>query len=122
MDDNQRSLKGKFTSADANGDGRLDSKEFGALVHPHRHERMVEHIVRDQLLGYDKNQDGVISRKEYLGNHSLILAYVLHLNISPLIMQLPSILTSYLRRTYLTGQLMKRLTLTTSLTKIKMAA
>ena len=67
MTEEQRSLKAKFTGADANGDGRLDRKEFAAFVHPQRHDHMVAHLVRDQLMTYDKNQDGVISRKEYLG-------------------------------------------------------
>lgn len=67
MDDHQRGLKTKFTSADANGDGYLDKKEFGVFVHPQRHEHMVEHLVRDQLLAYDKDKNGVISRREYLG-------------------------------------------------------
>lgn len=67
MDDHQRGLKTKFTSADANSDGYLDKKEFGVFVHPQRHKHMVEHLVRDQLLAYDKDKNGVISRREYLG-------------------------------------------------------
>ena len=67
MDEYQRGFKTKFTSADSNGDGQLDKQEFGAFVHPQRHEHMVEHLVRDQLMAYDKNQDGEISRREYMG-------------------------------------------------------
>ena len=67
MTDSQRSLKAKFTSADADGDGYLNRKEFGSFVHPQRHDHMVQHLIKDQLHTYDKNQDGIISRREYLG-------------------------------------------------------
>ena len=49
-----------------NKDGNLDKEEFGSFVHPHRHDHMVEHLVRDQLYAYDKDGNGEISRKEYL--------------------------------------------------------
>ena len=67
MTDEQRTLKAKFTSADANGDGSLDVVEFGAFVHPQRHDHMVQHLVQDQLHTYDKNGDSEIGRKEFLG-------------------------------------------------------
>ena len=66
MDEYQRSLKAKFIGADGNGDGSLNKEEFAVFVHPHRHEHMVEHLVQDQLRNYDRDQDGQISRSEYL--------------------------------------------------------
>ncbi len=67
MDENQRNFKAKFTSADANKDGRLDQQEFGAFVHPQRHDHMVDHLVEDQLHTYDKDGNGMISRREFMG-------------------------------------------------------
>lgn len=66
MNEQQRNLKAKFTSADANGDGSLDQQEFLAFVTPERHERMIDHLVQDQLNAYDKDGDGDISRREYM--------------------------------------------------------
>lgn len=75
MDEHQRALKAKFTSADANSDGSLDSVEFGAFVHPQRHEHMVQHLVQDQLSTYDKDNDGIITRKEYMGRWGINVKY-----------------------------------------------
>lgn len=68
MTDDQLRLKAKFTSADGNGDGSLDEGEFKALVYPHQHDNMIHHLVNDQLASFDKNEDGEISRREFLGN------------------------------------------------------
>ena len=66
MNEHQRNLKAKFTSADTNGDGSLDQQEFLAFVTPERHDRMIDHLVQDQLNAYDKDGDGDISRREYM--------------------------------------------------------
>ena len=62
-----KSIKSKFEAADLDKDGRLGADEFAALVHPDRHDHMLEHLVRDQLIGYDKDKDGRISFDEYWG-------------------------------------------------------
>lgn len=86
MDEHQRQLKVKFSGADANGDGNLNLEEFGTFVHPQRHEHMVDHLVTDQLMAYDKDQDGEISRREYLGNpqassaHTMWLGHTVRIN------------------------------------------
>ncbi len=69
MDAHQLSVKAKFDSADVDKDGSLDKEEFGLYVHPHRHDNMIEHLIKDQLMMYDKNEDGMISRKEYLSKY-----------------------------------------------------
>ena len=66
MNEHQRALKAKFSSADKNGDGNLDQQEFVAFVNPHHHEHMVDHLIQDQLHAYDKDQDGFISRREFM--------------------------------------------------------
>ncbi len=68
MNEAQAGVKIRFDDADANGDGKLNAEEFSPFVHPFRHEHMVGHLVEDQLVLYDRNQDGLISLEEYIGN------------------------------------------------------
>lgn len=65
LDDAQAGLAKRFQDADSNKDGRLDRKEFVPFIHPFRHEQMIGHLVEDQLVLYDQNQDGMISLEEY---------------------------------------------------------
>lgn len=67
MSEDQLRLKAKFITADRNGDGGLDEREFKALVYPTHQDHMIHHLVSDQLANYDRNNDGEISRREYLG-------------------------------------------------------
>ena len=60
------SLGRRFLDADANKDGKLDQAEFVPFIHPFRHEKMLAHLVEDQLVDYDLNQDGQISMEEYI--------------------------------------------------------
>ena len=71
MSDEQLRMKAKFISADKNRDGGLDEKEFKALVYPQDHDHMIKHLVNDQLVSYDRDEDGEISRREYVGNDTL---------------------------------------------------
>ena len=62
----QDSVKIRFDDADMNEDGKLDKEEFVPFVHPFRHEHMIGHLVEDQLVLYDGDQDGFISLEEYI--------------------------------------------------------
>ena len=64
----QESIRQRFEIADGDKDGRLSQSEFGAFVHPDRHEEMLEHLVQDQLSRFDKDTDGKISFDEYMSN------------------------------------------------------
>ena len=148
LDEHQRSLKAKFNSADTNGDGNLDLEEFGSFVHPQRHDHMVQHLIRDQLNTYDTDNNGEISRKEYLSKsavlqhvgwcatcvtlchtcyrpsckHATYAQHAHHMSITIGPPQNPSTLMGSLRRTYLSGQRTKRLTLITTWTRTGMGA
>ena len=66
LDDTQLSMKLRFQKADINGDNQLDMAEFAPFIHPFRHDHMVDHLVEDQLVLYDHDQDGTISLEEYI--------------------------------------------------------
>lgn len=65
LNDAQDSVGARFQSADTDLDGRLDLSEFLPFIHPFRHEHMLGHLVEDQLMLYDGDQDGKISFDEF---------------------------------------------------------
>ena len=74
MNEAQDGVKIRFDDADMNEDGKLDFDEFVPFVHPFRHEHMIGHLVEDQLVLYDKDQDGYISLDEYISKeHAMSL-------------------------------------------------
>lgn len=66
----QQFIKAKFMAADTNNDSVLDIGEFTPFIHPFRHTHMVVHLIDDQLLTYDLNNDGIISLDEYLREYA----------------------------------------------------
>lgn len=66
----QEGVGSRFIGADSDLDGRLDKAEFSPFVHPFRHEHMMGHLVEDQLVLYDMNQDEKISLEEFTSEWS----------------------------------------------------
>lgn len=58
----------RFKVADRNGDLIADRKEFTAFLHPEDHEHMKDIVVQETLEDIDKNGDGFIDLKEYIGD------------------------------------------------------
>jgi len=55
----------KFKAADLNGDGKLDEKEYPALLYPETHEGVLSVIVGETMRQKDTNKDGKLSPKEF---------------------------------------------------------
>lgn len=93
MEPVHKAIRKKFDIADADKDGRLSKAEFGVFVHPDRHVEMLEHLVQDQLLRYDKDKDGRISSEEYMSKlYNLNSACLVHLSLSLSPSPLPPVL------------------------------
>lgn len=75
LNDAQAGVRLRFDDADLNQDGMLDPDEFVPFVHPFRHEHMIGHLVEDQLVLYDRDQDGFISLDEYIGKEGMPSRY-----------------------------------------------
>lgn len=60
----------KFKFADEDGDGKLDLEEYTAFYHPGDNARMAEFTIKDSLKKHDKDNDGQISKKEFLDTFS----------------------------------------------------
>lgn len=58
----------RFRVADRNGDLIADKKEFTAFLHPEEHEYMKDIVVQETIEDIDKNGDGFIDLKEYIGD------------------------------------------------------
>jgi len=58
----------RFKVADRNGDLIADKEEFTAFLHPEDHEHMKDIVVQETLEDIDKNGDGFIDLKEYIGD------------------------------------------------------
>jgi len=59
-----------FKSADKNGDGKLNKKEFVSFQNPEHHEHMHEALIENTLKDKDKNNDRHIDLAEYLGEYA----------------------------------------------------
>ncbi|KAJ3612035.1 hypothetical protein NHX12_020312 [Muraenolepis orangiensis] len=58
----------RFKIADKNGDLMADKEEFTAFLHPEDYDHMKEIVVQETLEDIDKNGDGFIDLKEYIGD------------------------------------------------------
>ncbi|XP_035534999.1 calumenin-A-like [Morone saxatilis] len=58
----------RFRVADRNGDLIADKEEFTAFLHPEEHEHMKDIVVQETMEDIDKNGDGFIDLKEYIGD------------------------------------------------------
>ncbi|XP_028254580.1 calumenin-A-like isoform X2 [Parambassis ranga] len=58
----------RFRVADRNGDLIADRQEFTAFLHPEDHEHMKDIVVQETIEDIDKNGDGFIDLKEYIGD------------------------------------------------------
>ncbi|CAL8318352.1 unnamed protein product [Lota lota] len=58
----------RFKIADKNGDLIADKEEFTAFLHPEDYDHMKEIVVQETLEDIDKNGDGFIDLKEYIGD------------------------------------------------------
>lgn len=59
--------KRRWKMADLDQDGKLSREEFGAFYHPWEHEQTHDAVVQETIEDMDKDKDGVLSLKEYLG-------------------------------------------------------
>ena len=57
----------KFLMADEDGDGALDVAQFSAFLHPYNHAHMHQLEITRTLRFHDRDRDGYIDFKEYLG-------------------------------------------------------
>lgn len=58
----------RFKTADRNGDLIADKEEFTAFLHPEDYEHMKEIVVMETMEDIDKDGDGFIDLKEYIGD------------------------------------------------------
>uniref|UniRef100_A0A3Q1HAY2 Reticulocalbin-3 n=2 Tax=Anabas testudineus TaxID=64144 RepID=A0A3Q1HAY2_ANATE len=58
----------RFRVADTNEDLMADKREFSAFLHPEHHEYMKYLVVQETMEDIDKNGDGFIDLKEYIGD------------------------------------------------------
>ncbi|KAM9845904.1 calumenin-A isoform 1-T2 [Aulostomus maculatus] len=58
----------RFRVADQNGDLIADTQEFAAFLHPEDHEYMKDIVVQETMEDIDKDGDGFIDLKEYIGD------------------------------------------------------
>merc|ERR1719263_1010290 len=52
--------KEKFTAADGNADGFLDTEELASLFYPETHEGVLAVTVRETMRQKDRNEDGLL--------------------------------------------------------------
>ncbi|XP_069001559.1 calumenin-A [Embiotoca jacksoni] len=60
--------KRRFRVADTDGDMIADRQEFTAFLHPEDHQHMKDIVVQETMEDIDKNGDGFIDLKEYIGD------------------------------------------------------
>ena len=62
----------RFNMADDNKDGELDKQEYYPFAHPWNYNQMHILEIRNAYKDHDKNKDGYIDLKEYLGDGECI--------------------------------------------------
>lgn len=63
--------KRKFNLADQNHDGALDLDEYTYFSHPHNYDVMAPVEIDKTMKDYDKNKDGFIDEKEFMGEDKM---------------------------------------------------
>uniref|UniRef100_A0A6M2DZT0 Reticulocalbin-3 n=1 Tax=Xenopsylla cheopis TaxID=163159 RepID=A0A6M2DZT0_XENCH len=58
----------RWANADTDDDGSLDKAQFTDFLHPEESDRMREVVVLETMEDIDKDKDGKISLKEYIGD------------------------------------------------------
>nr|XP_002123414.1 calumenin-B [Ciona intestinalis] len=58
----------RFREADVDKDDRCTKEEFKAFLHPEEFEHMRDLVARETLEDIDKNKDGFVDVKEYIGD------------------------------------------------------
>lgn len=58
----------RWSVADSNGDDELTKEEFAAFLHPEETDNMRDIVVLETMEDIDKDNDGKISLKEYIGD------------------------------------------------------
>ncbi|RZB89888.1 calumenin [Asbolus verrucosus] len=58
----------RWSVADSNGDDALTKEEFTHFLHPEESEHMKDIVVQETMEDIDKDDDGKISLKEYIGD------------------------------------------------------
>lgn len=58
----------RWTVADSNGDDALTKEEFAAFLHPEETDHMRDIVVLETMEDIDKDKDGKISLREYIGD------------------------------------------------------
>lgn len=57
----------KFLVADQDHDSALNVAEYSAFLHPHNYDYMHAYEIDRTISDYDRNNDGVVSFNEYVG-------------------------------------------------------
>ena len=60
--------KERFERADQNKDGNLDRVEYNHFLHPYNYEHMQDLELKEIMMDYDKDRDGVVSFDEFIKN------------------------------------------------------
>jgi Ca2+-binding EF-hand superfamily protein len=58
----------RWSVADSDGDDALTKEEFGHFLHPEESDHMKDIVVQETMEDIDKDNDGKISLKEYIGD------------------------------------------------------
>ncbi|CAH1958855.1 unnamed protein product [Acanthoscelides obtectus] len=58
----------RWAVADADGDGNLTKEEFAGFLHPEETDHMRDIVVLETMEDIDKDKDGKVSLKEYIGD------------------------------------------------------
>lgn len=63
-----RREKRRWTMADRDGDNELTKEEFAKFLHPEEDEYMKDVLIEETMEDIDKDNDGKVSLKEYIGD------------------------------------------------------
>lgn len=64
----QKKDRRRFLKADETRNGGLNKREFADFIHPEHSLRMKELVITETIEDIDKNNDGLISMEEFLGD------------------------------------------------------